>query len=75
MLRLFWHYVLAQAGRSIRLDHIYIEKALDPAGLGSITNINYNYNYDFLNIVNNNSNYNYDLRKKSITIIITIICL
>ena len=33
MLRLFWHYILAQAGRSIRLDSgpdIYIEKALDP---------------------------------------------
>ena len=28
MLRLFWHYVLAQAWRSIRLDQI--EKTLDP---------------------------------------------
>ena len=32
MLRLFWHYVLAQAGHSIRTDKSGpdIEKALDP---------------------------------------------
>ena len=30
MLKLFRHYVLAQAGRSTKLGQIYIERDLDP---------------------------------------------